>query len=472
MSCIVRVMPTERAGRGPGPSRAGVLVLALAALALIATSPAPARLESSAIGEVWLFGGEPVEHEVNVRLEPDAVRDATRSMIRVVFLTSNGLDVAYATDAAIAVTPADVPLDACGDGCDLPYVVRVDPGSGVLPGSVARYRVELEIEYGGSYGDRSPTLATITLDHPASGPVPVLWSVLVGIAGLIAGWLVAPRVDARLGRRRSWPAVVLAALPVTVTVGLVAQRVLVMASYGLDRVDVVDALLFLADPWSLGLLGALTWGVARGIRRWDEDGGWSLGLGAVAMAGLGGLWLGWWQTLQSTTQPVVAAIGALALGLLAGTVIGQGWRVDPRAAHDRLAAGAAILSHGIVIAGFAYLALSALYDPFEAVYGGLVTLIPAGLIALALWRWFRGGRAWLVLFDLLVAATGVLGVLITFSSSSLFSLGPEAIGSAAVGLAVSASIVALITAFHRMPGSPKPPVPPPAPALDPSPTTT
>jgi hypothetical protein len=277
---------------------------------------------------------------------------------------------------------------------------------------------------------------------------------VAGVLGLVAGWVLAPRLDAALGRRRRWPAVALAIVPIGMLVVVGLQRVAVLLSSGLEIANVV---FYLIEPWSLALLGTLTWGVVRGIRRWEADGGWALGLGAVALAGLGGLWLAWWTTLDPVGQPVVAAIAATSLGVLAGSVIGQGWRLDPRAFHDRFVAGAAVLSHGVVIAGFGFLAVNSLYDPFGDA-SGLLALVPAALIALALWRWFSGGRAWLVLFDLLVAGTGLLGfvVVVLPASSSLGSLGPEPIADIAVSIAVGASLIALATAFHRMPGPDRP----------------
>jgi hypothetical protein len=278
--------------------------------------------------------------------------------------------------------------------------------------------------------------------------------VLAGVLGLVAGWLLAPRVDLALGRRRRWPAVALAVVPLAVLVALGLQRIAVVLPYG---AELANAVFFLLEPWSLALLGTLTWGVVHGVRRWDADGGWVLGLAAVALAGLGGLWLAWSTTLDPVGQPIVSALWAAVLGIMTGTVVGQGWRLDPRAFHDRIMAGAAVLSHGVVIAGFAFLAVNSLYDPFGNL-SGLLGLVPAALIALALRRWFSGGRAWLVLFDLLVAGTGLLGfwLVVLPSSSALLTLGPEPIADVAVTIAVVASLVALATAFYRMPGPGRP----------------
>ena len=459
-------MRIASAGRGPGPRRSGLLLLAAAAFAFLATSQAISKLETSADGEVSLGPGAIVEHAVHVHLDQAAVEGAGRSSLRIAFRSASDLDVGYASAAtatlAMAGASADpsdlgglsLPIDDCPSGCDLDFVARFEAGPSVLPGSIARYRVDLVIEYPSSFGEHPSSQATIGLEHPASGPAPTWWSVLAGVLGLAAGWVLAPRVDGALGRRRRWPAIALAVVPVGTLVVLGLQRIAVVLPYG---VATANAIFYALEPWSLALLGTLTWGVARGIRRWDADGGWALGLGAVAMAGLGGLWLAWWSTLDPVGQPVVAAIGAALLGVLAGCVIGQGWRLDPRAFHDRGVAGAAVLSHGVVIAGFGFLAVNSLYDPFGN-SSGLLALVPAALIALALRRWFSGGRAWLVLFDLLVAGVGLLGFVVAVlpASSSLGSLGPEPIADVAVTIAVVASLVAVVTAFHRMPGPDRP----------------
>ncbi|HEX6867968.1 MAG TPA: hypothetical protein VF119_04135 [Candidatus Limnocylindrales bacterium] len=474
-------MRAARTGRGPGPSRSGLLVLALASFALIATSPAPPRLEASAIGEVEIAGDGPIDHVVRLRLGPGVVDGAVHGEIDATFLAASGLDVGYSTSATITIDRADrpgdpsefggaaLPLTECLEGCELEYVVRVWPTTAVMPGSTARYRVDLAIQYEGYAGGRSSSVA-IDVERLASGPPPAWWAVLAGMVAVIVGWGWATSIDRVLGRRRRWPAIFLASLPILTVVILVAQRAAEAMQLG---VDLVTVSLYLADPWSLGLLAILVWGVVRGIRRWGADGGWSLGLGALAMTGLGGLWLVWRATLEPVGQPIVAALAAVLLGILAGTVVGQGWRTDPRAAHDRLPAGAAVLAHGIVIAGFAHLAANALYDPFATVPGGLAPLIPAGLIALALWRWFQGGRALLVLFDLIVAVVGLLGLwIVVLPQDSLFSVGPEPIGDVAIVIAVGAALVGLVTALHRMPGPQAPaPVPSSEPPVATPPTT-
>ena len=455
-------MPIAPPGRGPGPRRSGLLVLAAAAFAFLATSQSLPTLETSADGEVSLGPGAIVEHAVRVHLDLAAVEGAGRSSLRIGFRSGSDLDVGYASWATATLSragaPADtsdlgglsLPTDDCPSGCDLDYVAQFEAGPSVLPGSVARYRVDLVIEYPASFGEHPASQATIVLEHPASGPAPAWWSVLTGVLGLVVGWVLAPRLDEALGRRRRWPAIALAVVPVGILVVVALQRVAVVLPYG---AQLASGIFYLIEPWSLALLGTLTWGVIHGLRRWEADGGWALGLGAVALTGLGGLWLAWWTTLDPVGQPIVAAVAAAVLGILAGSVIGQGWRLDPRAFHDRGVAGAAVLSHGVVIAGFGFVAVDSLDDPFGNA-SALLALVPAAFIALALRRWFSGGRAWLVLFDLLVAGVGLLGfvVVVLPGSSSLGSLGREPIADLAVSVAVGASLVALVTAFHQMPG--------------------
>lgn len=452
-------MRIASAGRGPGPRRSGLVVLAIAGFAFLATSPSIPTLEQRAVGEVGLGPGLTVDHPLRVRLDAAAVDGATRSSLRVGFRSGSGLDEGYSSAVTATLTrlgeppPASelggvsLPLDDCPAGCDLDYVIHFEAGPTVLPGSVARYQVDLEIEYA-CCGSPPESAATIELAEPAGGPPPALWSLLTAALGLVAGWRLTPRIDAALGARRRWPSIALAALPIVVLVVVGIQRLVVLAPYELAA---ANALFYLFEPWSMILLGTLAWGVARGVRRWDGDGGWALGLGAVAMTGLGGLWLAWWTTLEPVGQPLVAAVVAGILGLLAGTVVGQGWQLDPRAAHDRVVAGAAVVSHGILIAGFGFLTAQSMYDPFSN-GAGFLSLVPAVLVAIALRRWFSGGRAWLILFDLLITGIGLLGwVILVPNVDGLFTLGTEPIGRIAVTIAVVAAVVALITAFHQMP---------------------
>jgi hypothetical protein len=220
----------------------------------------------------------------------------------------------------------------------------------------------------------------------------------------------------------------------------------------LASVSVPSLLLYLVDPWSTILLVTLSWGMVRGLQRWRADGGWLLGLAAVAVTGLGGLFLAWIMTLDPVVQPVIMGVGAIAVGGLAGFVVGQAWRTDARAFHDRWWAGSAVVAHGILIAGFGFLAVQSFQDPFATVPGSLLLLIPAALLMWALRRWFRGRRAWLALFDLLILAIGTLGLWFWFSPSGYFGTGGPGfqIDDLAVLIAVAAAAVAAVTAFHTM----------------------
>ena len=64
----------------------------------------------------------------------------------------------------------------------------------------------------------------------------------------------------------------------------------------------------------------------------------------------------------------------------------------------------AVVAHGILIAGFGFVAAEAISSPFQRDASGLLCLVPAALVALAFARWLHGGRRWLILFDLLIAA--------------------------------------------------------------------
>jgi drug/metabolite transporter (DMT)-like permease len=140
------------------------------------------------------------------------------------------------------------------------------------------------------------------------------------------------------------------------------------------------------------------------------------------------------------------------LGLIAGVVIGQAWRTDARAGHDRWWAALAVLSHGVVIAGFGFLANGGLDDRSNTANPTpLLALIPAALVALAFRRWLGGRIGWLVVFDVLIAATGLFGVWAwTSLRLGLGSGTPFEIGDVAVGIAVVASLVAMATAFRTI----------------------
>lgn len=460
--CTVPVMDARSARRGPGPSRSALAVLALSSLVLLATSQAQAQLAGTAEGGVTIGPGEVLEREVRVHLDPAGGDGATTGTIRPTLLAASGLDTSYPIDVGIGLiagraadgepVPADgsFPVDRCGDGCDLTYVLRISGGPTVLPGSVVRYRIDAVVTYGGSFGSRDPGLMRVEVDGPAGGPVPAVWAVLSGLLAIAVGVAVGPRVDATLRhRRRTWPAWLLTAVPIGVIGSQAVQRIVALAAYD---VPWTESILYALDPWSAGLCGVLVWGMIRGVRRRDDDGGWSLGLAAVALVGLGGLWFTWWATVGPAIQPAFAMVGAGGLGLLGGVVIGQAWRTEPRTTtRDRGWAALAVLAHGVLVAGFGFLAVDNLYEPFGRGPAGLLALIPAVVVLLGLWRWFDGRRAWLILFDLLIAGVGLVGVWLWSSALYGFDDRTVAIDDAAVGIAVAAALVALVTSFHAMP---------------------
>jgi hypothetical protein len=452
-------------GEARGPAFRALAILALSAFALVATSAPVPTLEGRAIGEVVLGPGESTERELRIHVDP-AADAATAGTISLAFQAASGLQVTYTRDATLSFVAAsdsvgsfparnDFPVERCTDGCDLLYRIRIAAGPAVLPGSVTRYEVAVEMRFDYSSRQPDPSYLRLDLDGLATGPVEPIWSILAGVVALVGGIAAGPALDRAVGpRRRRWPAFVL----IVVAAGMIAWTLFGSVFFfanlrGLSATRISPNLLIAVfDPWSVILLGALAWGVWRGLRRWTVDGGWLLGVGAVAMAGLGGLWLAWWLTANAVVQPVALAVPFVVLGLTAGVVIGQAWRTDARARHDRWWVALAVLGHGVVIAGFGFLAAGALDDRSNTGNPtSLLALIPAALVALAFRRWLGGRIAWLVLFDVLIAATGLLGVW-AWTSLRLGLAGgtPFQIGDVAVAVAVVASLVAMATAFRAI----------------------
>jgi hypothetical protein len=389
-----------------------------------------------------------------------------------------------ASDADGAFTPDhDFPLARCPTGCDLTYRIRIASGPTVLPASVIRYAVDVRLQYDG-FGARDDRLMRLELEGETGGPVASVWSLLGGLFALVGGIALGPALHRRLRPgKRDWPARAL----VVLTVGLIGWMVLaaMMRIVAFDAFDRVAAspllLLAVVDPWSTALLGTLTWGVWRGLRRWPDDGGWLLGLAGVATVGLGGLWLAWWLTRDVVVQPLTLAGPFVLLGGLGGAVIGQAWRTDPRAADDRGWGALAVLGNGIVIAGFGFQAQQFLFDPFSSSPTSLLALVPALLVAWAFRRWLRGLRGWLILFDVVIAAIGLLGLHLWTDGFVGFTTEAQRteIDDVAVGIAVAAAVVAAATSFIRLPrrpdASPVPETPaavrPPSALVDDRPTT-
>ena len=448
----------------PRPSIRGLAAIALAAIAVIATSPPPPTLQDHVIGQVVMAGGEAIQREL--RIHVGDLEDApTSGNISVGFQAANGLDAGYTDDATITLLSASdrngsfapdytFPVERCAAGCDLRYVIGITAGPGVLPGSVIRFAIDVRVTYSGGYGPMDPSQMRLELEGRTTAPVVPIWAILAGLVALVGGIALAPGLQRRLGSgRQRWPAVALVALPVGMIGWVVATGAVSLVSYR-DRINFggqPTILLAFANPWSIGLLAVLAWATWRGLRRWPDDGGWSLGLAAVGVVGLGGLWFTWVSTTDVVIQPVLLAVQFVILGGIGGLVIGQAWRGHARA-DDRPWAALAVLGHGIVIAGFAFLAVGSLIDPFSSSPQSLLLLLPAAVVTIAFVRWLRGGRRWLVLFDLIIAALGLLGA--WFLSSDLtFSTAPDRfeIEEAAIAVAIVASLVALVTSFHTMP---------------------
>jgi hypothetical protein len=453
-------------GDGRGPSLAGIAALVLAALALLATTPPIPSVEGHAIGEVTVGSGESVDRVLEVHLEATGV-PPTRGFVYASLQAASGLERWHdSEDVTVTLLPAPdadttsdpataVPVERCAEGCDLEYRVRIEAGPDNLPGSVIRYVATVRFEYGLWGSGPDPDVLRIDLEGSTSGPAAPVWSILAGVLALVvalAGWA---SVDRLLGqRRRNWPALGLIALAVLGRAWPIVMTVLAVA--GGTNPELLGNpwnLVLIMDPWSTGLLLVLAWGVWRGLRRWDADDGWLLGLAAVASVGLGGLWAAWWITATPAVQPIALSLPFVVLGGLGGTVIGQAWRGSV-AHRDRGWAAVALLAHGVIIAGFAFLAWGYAPGPIDWAPAQLLFLVPALLVALAFRRWLGGRRRWLVLFDLLVACAGLLGILVltTYPFVPLAGhLQVVEIQDVAVGLAIGASLVAFGTSLHAMP---------------------
>jgi hypothetical protein len=454
---------TTRARRAPGPTLRALAVLAVSALALIATTPPPPTLQGHVVGSVVLGGGESTQRELRIHVNL-AGGHPTSGSITLGFQASNGLLAGSTDDAVLGFAPASdasgayvptavFPVDRCVRGCDLAYNIQISARPKVLPASVIRYEVDVELRYDSGYGSLDGALMQLSLDGESTGPVAPVWSVLAGVLALVLGVAAGPAVDRALGPRRRWPAVALLAVVVVLAWTVLDDAVNVITLAATSGGGLSPMLLIsLIDPWSTLLLGALAWGLWRGIRREPTDDGWLLGLAAVAAVGLGGLWLAKMVTDSVVVQPVLLALPFVLLGGLGGVVIGQAWRTSERPLNARWWVALAVVSHGIVMAGFGFVALRPLYGPF-ADPTVLLLLVPATLVALAFRRWLRGLRGWLIMFDLLIAAVGVLGLWVWQTSFLGFSTNPHRyeVDDIAVYIAVAAALVAVITSFHAMP---------------------
>ena len=469
--------------RGTGPSRLGLLALGLSAIAFLATSQVGASIARQVTGEVVLGGDEHVDRTLHIHVG-SAGGGASGGSLGLTVLAPSGLGRARSDDVSVSLVAAsdalgtfdpesDIPVARCAAGCDLSYTIRVAAASGVLPGSFVRYSVEVRLYYDNRQASPDGSALALELDGATTAPVTPLWSLLAGLLAVLAGIAAGPLVERGPGRRRRWPTLALVMLGLGAMAWNVATNVVYLFRY-VDPAAILSSprgILAVADPWSMAVLGTLTWGVWRGVVRRPADGGWLLGMAAVAATGLGGLWLAWSSTLgAAAVQPVGLGVLFAVPGLVGGMVIGQAWRTDPIAKHDRWWVTFAVLGHGIIVAGFAYIAADSILGSFEltdSLPTLAVTVLPMTLVLVGFRRWLRGRRAVLAWIDVLVAAAGVLGLLVWLGlGSARGGLAPLDMSFPDVGalLAIAASLVALVTAFHALPkpASPTPPAPAPA----------
>ena len=454
-------------------------MLAIAAFALLATGAAIPSLEATAVGQVWIGPGETVEREFRVHVAPEFAQTSTGGTVVVGFETASGLEHVAAADAAaldeatirlIAATDGagsfppghEFPIERCQAGCVVTYRLSITADR-VLPASTARYTVRVWLDGGDGDSTSDPTMLRVEIDDPAPDPPLAAWLVIAGILAVVAGVAIGPVLDIRLGsgRRRGPATALVAVLILAIVIPAILRLVtLVGVIQDLDGIrSILSAIAFLVDPWSTALLGILAWGVWRGRGRWADDGGWHLGLATTAAIGLGGLWFVWTTTGAVVMNPFVVGALYVAAGGLAGVVVGQAWRVDPRARHDRAWAAPAVVAHGILIAGFGYLAATALAPSIpSAPPGALILLVPAALLGLAFQRWLRGQRNLALFLDLPIFAIGLLGTFFWFTPAGPVAQGSDGLDEIAIGIAVVAAAIASVTAFHRMPASAGPAV--------------
>jgi hypothetical protein len=455
---------TRGRDRRDGPDGRALAILLLGVLAIVATSAPIPSVEARTIGEVTIGPGETAQRDLRIHVAPEA-GGATTGTIALDFQSASGLQTGYAPGASLSLGAASdaagpfppsptFPLERCLQGCDLTYHVDITGGPAVLPGSIARYTVEVRLQYAnGSSAPPSDTLR-LDLDGAASGPVAPTWAVVAGLLALVLGVLAGPAIDRRLSaRRRRWPgylaiALALVAIGWSMIAGLTA---IIGAGYLGAILQWPSVLYAFGDPWSIALVLTLVLGLWRGVQRWPIDGGWLLGVAAVALVAIGGLWWTWSWTLDAVIQPVLLGASLAVLAVVGGVVIGQAWRTDPRARHDRWWAAVAVVAHGMIVAGFGFIALATLPDQSSSSPLSFLLLIPAALVAIAFGRWLYGGQRWLILFDVLVAGTGLLGALAWGSLSGISSSQAGLAGDdAGVALAVVAALVALATSLHQM----------------------
>jgi hypothetical protein len=155
-------------------------------------------------------------------------------------------------------------------------------------------------------------------------------------------------------------------------------------------------------------------------------------------------------------QPTSLAIELAGFGLVLGVVVGQTWfRPEAGIAGRRLVPSLAVISQGIICAGFAYLAVNAL-DLAGINLGApqpllAVPLVVAVAIVLAgLWRWFRGSRWLMALANLLLAIVGLLGFFLwpSLTNTTGTATNDTLLANLAIGLEVAATIVGFVISLR------------------------
>jgi hypothetical protein len=465
------------AGTSQGPRRAALVALAIAALAGIATSATPPTAKDEAVGEIGIDGGTSQTRELQIHLAPPLGKGPTMGELDVSLRSAADIGRVYTPAIDVSVTDGDgtplgstgsttntipLPVESCAVGCNLVYRLVFTAHDDVGPAASFRYQAFVKFTWG-DYSGGPPDGGGLRVETTGGGDAvpPIGWSLIIGamLVGLLAGLAIGTSLRSS-ERARRLPAgiligvlVVFGAWPIVV---YLLYTILPEIELGVD-VDWPYQSSIAIGWFASFLLLALAFALIIGLRRMKRDGGWLLGLAGVSTIALGGVWLAWTIGSFAVMRPIAMAAAVAGLGCLAGILVQVTWGGGRAAiAGRRLWPSLAIVSQGFIIAGLVYAGLVGL-EPTSFASAqplALATLVPALIVAVGTWLWFRGSRLLMILVNLLLLAIGLLG---TFLMSGLGGLqGTSDTGvvplNAFVVMEVAATFVGLVTATQRFGG--------------------